>query len=153
MHTLFGTGAPPPAPPPPQLDPRLNQPAPQPVPTPFTTATPSAPPQQGVHDPRMPSHTDLGLVRRVRPRPQSGWRKVVHRVTGLSPKESEQENTRQKLIARVSQPVRAAVVRVVVVGPVLRQPVGAPVLEPGAPAVHRAQPQEPSGRAARAARR
>ncbi|WP_051545418.1 MinD/ParA family ATP-binding protein [Mycobacterium asiaticum] len=98
---------PPALPTPPQLDPRLNQPAPQPVSTPFTTAAPSAPPQhQGVHDPRMPSHTDLGLVRRVRPLPQSGWRKVVHRVTGLNPKESEQENTRQKLIARVSQPVR-----------------------------------------------
>ena len=54
----------------------------------------------------MPSHTDLGLVRRVRPLPQNGWRKVVHRVTGLNPKESEQENTRQKLVARVSQPVR-----------------------------------------------
>lgn len=45
-------------------------------------------------------------MRRVRPLPQSGWRKVVHRVTGINPKESEQENTRQKLVARVSQPVR-----------------------------------------------
>ena len=95
------------APPPARPDPRLNPPAPQPVSTPFTSATPSTPPPlHGGQDPRMPSHTDLGLVRRVRPLPQSGWRKVVHRVTGLNPKESEQENTRQKLVARVSQPVR-----------------------------------------------
>lgn len=109
--------APPPAPPAPapaavteQLpapDPRLNPPAPPPVATPFTRAAPSAPPQHPASpDPRIPSHTDLGLVRRVRPLPQSGWRKVVHRVTGVNPKESEQENTRQKLVARVSQPVR-----------------------------------------------
>lgn len=103
--------APAPAPTPPAAvsqpppDPRLNPPAPPPVATPFTQAAPSAPPQH-YQDPRMPSHTDLGLVRRVRPLPQSGWRKVVHRVTGLNPKESEQENTRQKLVARVSQPVR-----------------------------------------------
>jgi MinD-like ATPase involved in chromosome partitioning or flagellar assembly len=103
--------APPPAPAPPPVvtqppaDPRLNPPAPPPVATPFTRAAPSAPPQHH-QDPRMPSHTDLGLVRRVRPLPQRGWRKVVHRVTGLNPKESEQENTRQKLVARVSQPVR-----------------------------------------------
>ncbi|OBR99043.1 hypothetical protein A9W98_02705 [Mycobacterium gordonae] len=99
---------PPPAPPPAAVappDPRLNPPAPPPVATPFTRAAPSAAPQHP-QDPRMPSHTDLGLVRRVRPLPQSGWRKVVHRVTGLNPKESEQENTRQKLVARVSQPVR-----------------------------------------------
>lgn len=98
---------PPPAPvtPPPAPDPRLNPPAPPPVATPFTRAAPTAPPQHP-QDPRMPSHTDLGLVRRVRPLPQSGWRKVVHRVTGLNPKESEQENTRQQLVARVSQPVR-----------------------------------------------
>lgn len=103
--------APAPAPTPPAAvsqpppDPRLNPPAPPPVATPFTQAAPSAPPEH-YQDPRMPSHTDLGLVRRVRPLPQSGWRKVVHRVTGLNPKESEQENTRQKLVARVSQPVR-----------------------------------------------
>ncbi|RUP02488.1 MAG: MinD/ParA family protein [Mycobacterium sp.] len=109
--------APPPAPPPPvpqqppppvaqqPPDPRLNPPAPPPVATPFTRTAPGAPPQHP-QDPRMPSHTELGLVRRVRPLPQSGWRKVVHRVTGLNPKESEQENTRQKLVARVSQPVR-----------------------------------------------
>jgi MinD-like ATPase involved in chromosome partitioning or flagellar assembly len=95
------------APPPARPDPRLNPPAPPPVSTPFTSAAPSTPPpMHGSQDPRMPSHTDLGLVRRVRPLPQSGWRKVVHRVTGLNPKESEQENTRQRLVARVSQPVR-----------------------------------------------
>lgn len=54
----------------------------------------------------MPSHSELGLVRRARPLPQSGWRKVVHRLTGLNPSESEQENTRQRLMARVRQPVR-----------------------------------------------
>lgn len=54
----------------------------------------------------MPSHTDLGLVRRARPLPQSGWRKVVHRFTGINPRESEEENTRQRLVARVTQPVR-----------------------------------------------
>ncbi|OBK42317.1 hypothetical protein A5657_00465 [Mycobacterium kubicae] len=99
----------PPPTPPSRPDPRLLPPGPvsPPVATPFTNATPSAPPPYpGVHEPRMPSHTDLGLVRRARPLPQSGWRKVVHRVTGLTPKESEQENTRQRLVARVSQPVR-----------------------------------------------
>ena len=81
---------PPPAPPPPpprplprppaRPDPRLNPPAPPPMATPFTRgAIPgrpdTAPPPSGFGDPRMPSPTDLGLVRRVRPLPQSGWRK------------------------------------------------------------------------------
>lgn len=103
--------APPPAvarqPAQPSADPRLQPPASPPVATPFTRAAPSAPvPQPGVPDPRIPSHTDLGLVRRARPLPQRGWRRVVHRFTGLNPGESELENTRQKLVARVSQPVR-----------------------------------------------
>ena len=96
-----------PAPPAPGPDPRLHPPGTPPMATPFTRANPSAPgPQPGAPDPRMPSHTDLGLVRRTRPLPQSGWRRVVHRFTGLNPGESELENTRQKLVARVSQPVR-----------------------------------------------
>ncbi|OBA78568.1 hypothetical protein A9W99_23105 [Mycobacterium sp. 1164966.3] len=96
-----------PAPPPPRPDPRLQPHASPPVATPFTTARPSTPPRQpGGQDPRMPSHTDLGLVRRARPLPQSGWRKVVHRFTGINPRESEEENTRQRLVARVTQPVR-----------------------------------------------
>ncbi|BDB43690.1 MinD/ParA family ATP-binding protein [Mycobacterium kiyosense] len=95
----------PPAPAPPQPDPRFNPPA-APVATPFTRAAPSAPqPPPGYQDPRIPSHTDLGLVR-ARPLPQRGWRRAVHRLTGLNPGESELENTRQKLVARVSQPVR-----------------------------------------------
>jgi MinD-like ATPase involved in chromosome partitioning or flagellar assembly len=96
-----------PAPPPARPDPRLQPHASPPMATPFTTARPSAPgPIPGGQDPRMPSHTDLGLVRRARPLPQSGWRKVVHRVTGINPGESEEENTRQRLVARVTQPVR-----------------------------------------------
>jgi MinD-like ATPase involved in chromosome partitioning or flagellar assembly len=54
----------------------------------------------------MPSYDDLGLIRRSKPIPQGGWRKAVHRATGLNPGESERENTRRALVARVNQPVR-----------------------------------------------
>jgi MinD-like ATPase involved in chromosome partitioning or flagellar assembly len=96
-----------PPPGPPMPDPRLRPPGhvSPPVATPFTSATPTAAPQPGVDDPRMPSHRDLGLVRRAKPLPQSGWRKMVHRVTGINLADSEQENNRQRLVARVSQPV------------------------------------------------
>ncbi|WP_416362159.1 MinD/ParA family ATP-binding protein [Mycobacterium sp.] len=111
------TNAPPadaqwPAPPAPIPDPRLIPPGPisPPVVTPFTSAPAGAPPPEsgypGMHEPRMPSHSELGLVRGARPLPQRGWRKAVHRLTGLNPGESEQENTRQRLVARVNQPVR-----------------------------------------------
>ncbi|OHU97022.1 secretion protein EspI [Mycobacterium talmoniae] len=54
----------------------------------------------------MPSHSELGLVRRARPVPQTGWRKAVHRMTGINPGESDKENTHKRLVARVDQPVR-----------------------------------------------
>lgn len=74
-----------------------------PAPTPFTNADPR---QAGAGPSQMPSYHELGLVRRSRPTPQSGWRKAVHKVTGLNPGESEQETTRGALVARVNQPVR-----------------------------------------------
>lgn len=54
----------------------------------------------------MPSYHELGLMRRAKPMPQSGWRKVVHKATGLNPGESETETRRSALVARVNQPVR-----------------------------------------------
>jgi MinD-like ATPase involved in chromosome partitioning or flagellar assembly len=78
-----------------------------PVATPFTNAVPNADPRQpGLGPSQMPSYHELGLVRRARPMPQSGWRKVVHKATGLNPGESEKETRRSALVARVNQPVR-----------------------------------------------
>ncbi|PQM44155.1 ESX-1 secretion-associated protein EspI [Mycobacterium talmoniae] len=74
-----------------------------PIATPFTSATPEGPAHR---QPHMPSHSELGLVRRARPVPQTGWRKAVHRMTGINPGESDKENTHKRLVARVDQPVR-----------------------------------------------
>jgi MinD-like ATPase involved in chromosome partitioning or flagellar assembly len=78
-----------------------------PVATPFTNAVPNPEQQQsGVGPSQMPSYHELGLIRRARPLPQSGWRKAVHKVTGINPGESEKETRRGALVARVNQPVR-----------------------------------------------
>lgn len=78
-----------------------------PMATPFTSATPNAQqPHPAAQHPPMPSHSELGLIRRSKPTPQSGWRKAVHRMTGINPGESDKENTYKRLVARVNQPVR-----------------------------------------------
>jgi MinD-like ATPase involved in chromosome partitioning or flagellar assembly len=56
---------------------------------------------------QLPSSGELGLVR-SRPVPHTGWRKAVHRVTGLNPGESAKESGQRSLIDRVNQPVRGA---------------------------------------------
>lgn len=78
-------------------------PAPPPIATPFTNADPRNP---GGGQYQMPSYNELGLIRRAKPLPQAGWRKAVHRATGLNPGESEKETRRSALIVRVNQPVR-----------------------------------------------
>jgi MinD-like ATPase involved in chromosome partitioning or flagellar assembly len=47
----------------------------------------------------------LGLVR-SRPAPKKGWRKAIHRATGLNPGESAEETTYRAIVDRVNQPVR-----------------------------------------------
>jgi MinD-like ATPase involved in chromosome partitioning or flagellar assembly len=89
---------------PPITGPRSAPPPTQPpVATPFTNADPQ---QSGGGAYQMPSYNELGLIRRAKPLPQAGWRKAVHKVTGLNPGESEKESRRSALIARVNQPVR-----------------------------------------------
>ncbi len=68
-------------------------------PTPFTSAVPNTP------QPLVPTDGELGLIR-SRPVPQTGWRKAVHRATGLNPGVSGKEAGLRTLIAQVNQPVR-----------------------------------------------
>jgi MinD-like ATPase involved in chromosome partitioning or flagellar assembly len=75
-----------------------------PTPTPFTSATPHPAESPGAP---VPTSNDLGLVR-SKPVPKTGWRKTVHRTTGLNPGESPKEHGRRTLIDRVNQPVRGA---------------------------------------------
>lgn len=78
-----------------------------PAPTPFTSTAPTtAYSGPGALLPQIPSHSELGLIRRAKPMPQTGWRRAVHRITGLNPGESDKENTRKRLEARINQPVR-----------------------------------------------
>jgi MinD-like ATPase involved in chromosome partitioning or flagellar assembly len=67
--------------------------------TPFTSA-PSNRPRAWT-----PTNSDLGLVR-TRPAPKKGWRKAIHRATGLNPGESAEETTYRAIVDRVNQPVR-----------------------------------------------
>ncbi|WP_413468016.1 MinD/ParA family protein [Mycobacterium sp. RTGN4] len=67
--------------------------------TPFTSATPNT------HRALAPTSSELGLIS-ARPAPKSGWRKAVHRATGLNPGVSAKETDRKSLIDRVNQPVR-----------------------------------------------
>jgi MinD-like ATPase involved in chromosome partitioning or flagellar assembly len=75
-----------------------------PTATPFTQAEPRPAESPGAP---VPTSHDLGLVR-SKPAPRSGWRKAVHRATGLNPGESNKEHGRRSLISRVNQPVRGA---------------------------------------------
>jgi MinD-like ATPase involved in chromosome partitioning or flagellar assembly len=56
---------------------------------------------------QLPNNDELGLIRRRRP-PQSGWRKVIYRVSGgaINPGESERDRLQKALIARANQPLR-----------------------------------------------
>ncbi|WP_394326812.1 ParA family protein, partial [Mycobacteroides abscessus] len=75
--------------------------------TPFTTADRGIPP--GLLDsrqPRLPTPDELGLIRRVQAAPESGWRRAIHRMTGINPGESDKANSFKRLTARVNQPVR-----------------------------------------------
>lgn len=67
--------------------------------TPFTSAASNRPRAQA------PTNSELGLVR-SRPAPKSGWRKAIHRATGLNPGESAAETTHRAIVDRVNQPVR-----------------------------------------------
>lgn len=69
-----------------------------PAPTPFTRAASDQPP------PLVPTGGELGLVQR-RPAPRTGWRRFVHRATGVNPGMSTRENVNRTLIERVNQPV------------------------------------------------
>src|SRR4051812_29807902 len=70
-----------------------------PEPTPFTSAASNRPRAFA------PTNSELGLVR-SRPAPKSGWRKAIHRATGLNPGESAEEASRRAVVDRVNQPVR-----------------------------------------------
>lgn len=76
-----------------------------PVATPFTTAGRAPSDHPGSAAPGLPSQGDLG-VRRARPAPGSGWRKAIHRVTGINPGETAKEHSHKRLVERVSQPAR-----------------------------------------------
>nr|WP_286142044.1 MinD/ParA family protein [Mycobacterium sp. D16Q16] len=95
----------PPLPPltaPPQAPPTF-----EPVATPFTTAdrgNPSGSPDS--RQPRLPTPGELGLIRRVQAAPERGWRRAIHRMTGINPGESDKANSFKRLTARVNQPVR-----------------------------------------------
>ncbi|MGX9791317.1 AAA family ATPase [Mycobacterium sp. MMS18-G62] len=84
---------------------RLPSPAPAPAslhppePTPFTSAASNRP------RPQAPTNRELGLIR-SRPAPKTGWRKAIHRATGLNPGESAEETKHRAVIDRVNQPVR-----------------------------------------------
>ncbi|MEU9809086.1 AAA family ATPase [Mycobacterium sp. NPDC050853] len=81
-----------------------------PVATPFTTAQPETIgyQQSPHHRSQGPSVDQLGLIRSAKPLPKSGWRKVVHRLSGgaINPGESSEETTRSALIERINAPVR-----------------------------------------------
>lgn len=78
-----------------------------PVATPFTTNEHAQPVDfDAPRQPQLPSPIELGLTARARPVPQSGWRKAVHRMTGLNPGESDKENTHKRLVERVNRRVR-----------------------------------------------
>lgn len=81
-----------------------------PIATPFTTAQPDTPAhhQAPLHRSQGPSVDQLGLIRSAKPLPKSGWRKVVHRLSGgaINPGESSEETTRSALIERINAPVR-----------------------------------------------
>lgn len=78
-----------------------------PAATPFTRTTPTSTyPGPNVLLPQTPSHSELGLIRRAKPLPQTGWRRAVHRLTGFNPGESDKENSRKRIEARINQPVR-----------------------------------------------
>ena len=59
--------------------------------TPFTTAAPNR------RRALAPSNSELGLVR-SKPAPKSGWRKAVHRATGLNPGESVEETSHRAIV-------------------------------------------------------
>ncbi|ORB48949.1 secretion protein EspI [Mycobacteroides saopaulense] len=54
----------------------------------------------------MPTPGELGLIRRVQAAPERGWRRAIHRMTGINPGESDKANSHKRLTARVNQPVR-----------------------------------------------
>ncbi len=56
----------------------------------------------------LPTDDELGLIRPLRPVPQQGWRKVVHRASMgmINPGESERDIIQRVLTQRVNQPVR-----------------------------------------------
>lgn len=54
----------------------------------------------------MPSVDELGLARPTKAAPQTGWRRAVHRITGINPGESDKEHSYKRLIERVNQPIR-----------------------------------------------
>ena len=56
--------------------------------------------------PGLPSVSELGLLRPTKSIPQSGWRRAVHRVTGINPGESDKEHSYKRLMERVNQPIR-----------------------------------------------
>jgi MinD-like ATPase involved in chromosome partitioning or flagellar assembly len=71
----------------------------RPAPTPFTSTPPN------VSEPLAPTDGELGLLRRE-PAPRTGWRRAVHRATGLNPGVSTKEAGYRALLDRVNQPVR-----------------------------------------------
>ncbi|MCT7659714.1 MinD/ParA family protein [Mycobacterium sp. CPCC 205710] len=66
--------------------------------TPFTSATATT------DGPPVPTDGELGLVHRDPP-PRTGWRKTVHRATGLNPGVSAREAGQRSLLDRINQPV------------------------------------------------
>lgn len=79
-----------------------------PIPTNFTaTAGNGSSRQSGF---RSPGADELGLIRRGKKAPRSGWRKLVHRLSGgaVNPGESNAEANKRALFDRVNQPVRGS---------------------------------------------
>jgi MinD-like ATPase involved in chromosome partitioning or flagellar assembly len=95
---------------------------PQPIPPGYAEATPSGPqpvppgygqpyPQQQYQQPRQGRADELSsakLIKQVKRRPQSGWRKAVYVASGhlINVGESPADVHRRELIARVNQPLR-----------------------------------------------
>ncbi|MDG3008745.1 MinD/ParA family protein [Rhodococcus sp. D2-41] len=83
----------------------------QPLPQQPLPQQPDAAPQWGAPTPppaKLAPGADLNLLRRAKRPPRSGWRKLVHRISGgrINPGESPADIAYRELVDRVNQPIR-----------------------------------------------
>ena len=88
------------------------RPPPRPPRAPIQTNFTATPPDGASRQPgfRTPGADELGLIRKGKRAPRSGWRRLLHRWSGgaVNPGESNAENASRALADRVNQPVRGS---------------------------------------------